>query len=104
MTPDQNSHCPDNIFTGRLVLGEPLEVDDIKLVPVISVTAGYGKFSGTNGGGGGFLLNPVAIVAIKGDSLHVYSLPGQCTLEDLGSVIDELNLPIHREGINAHRH
>ena len=104
MTPEQDSNGFDNILAGKLVLGEPLKVGDTTLVPVISITAGYGKFSDTNGGGGGFLLNPVAIVTIQGNSIHVYSLQRQCTVEELNTVIDGLDLHIHRETTDAHRH
>jgi len=90
LTPEQDSNGFDNLLAGKLVLGEPLKVGGTTLVPVISVTAGYGKFSDTNGGGGGFLLNPVAIVAIHGESTQVYSLQRQGTVEELSSVLDEL--------------
>jgi len=92
---EQDSNSFDKILAGKLVLGEPLKVGGTTLVPVVSVTAGYGKFSDTNGGGGGFLLNPVAIVAIQGDSTQVYSLQRQCTAEELSSVINELNANRH---------
>ncbi len=92
MTLDQDNSGLDKKLAGQLVLGEPLKVDDTTLVPVISVTAGYGRFSDSNGGGGGFLLNPAAIVAIQGNSIRVYSLQNQCTVEELSSVISKLDL------------
>lgn len=103
MTPDIESGTLDWTPAGKLVLGVPLTVRDTTLVPVISVTAGYGKISGGSGGGGGFTLNPVAIVALRDDGMHVYSLQRRYSEENLAGVINELRDHEYREQTDAHR-
>ncbi len=86
-----NGHSPDNLYTGKLVLGTPLKAGDTTLVPVISVTAGFTKLPGAGTGGGGFMLNPVAVVAVQNDKTHVYSLQSCYPVEEISKIIGELN-------------
>jgi len=90
LTPEHDGSSLDNLYTGKLVLGAPLKAGDTTLVPVVSVTAGYTKFSDAGTGGGGFMLNPVAVVTVQKDTTHVYSLQNYCAVEEISKVIGEL--------------
>ena len=104
MTPDIEMEDCGKRPAFRLVLGDPLEVLDTTLVPVISVTGAYGKTADGQGGGGGFALNPVAIVALqKNGIINVYSLQPQVPMEKLSAVISTLPQYLNREETNAHR-
>lgn len=67
-----------NLKDNEMILGKPLVVKGIAVVPVISVSLGFA--SGGNegkvfGGGFGVRLNPVALIIIRDDEAFVYKLP-----------------------------
>ena len=103
MTPDiEREDCGKNPAC-RLVLGDPLEVLDATLVPVISVTGAYGKTAAGQGEGGGFSLNPVAIVTLQNGIINVYSLQPKVAAEKLSAVISALPQYLNQRETNAHQ-
>lgn len=64
--------------TATLVLGEPLSVQDVMLVPVVSISGACGTSTVLGGMGGvGVKVDPVAVVAVQESRVDVFSLrPG----------------------------
>lgn len=88
----------ENMFRAKTVIGDPLTVGEITLVPVVNVTFGIGAGGGEgagfgeHGGGGlgagtGARLTPSAIVVIKGDQVSLLTLEGR---SNLGSIIEKV--------------
>ncbi|TYO94920.1 spore germination protein GerW family protein [Desulfallas thermosapovorans] len=77
----------------HMVLGNPVTVQEITLLPVLSVSTAFGGFITQQGtGGGGIRLDPVAVVAVKKDTVDVFSLrTNQSTspLENIAAIISE---------------
>ncbi len=87
--PGNEANFTLNIPAGRLVLGEPVSAGETTLVPVISVGAAYGEIT-KHGCGGGFTLNPVAVVAIQDRRVSVFSLQHQVKAEKLNPMLSRL--------------
>lgn len=86
-------------LTTKTVVGEPIVIGDVTLVPVQTVSFGYGsgggeggdeKQKGVGGGGGaGANLRPIAIIAVKGTDVQVYTLGKKGLAENLLELIPE---------------
>ena len=90
----------ERLLSTKTVVGEPISVDGITLIPLISIGfgfgagggsgeakkpgAGEGQGAGTGGGGG---IKPVAVVIISEDGVRVESVKGATAnvIEKLGS-------------------
>lgn len=78
------------------IIGEPIKVNDITVVPVSKVSIGFGAGGGiknTKEGegeatGGGVTIEPVAILVIRGDKSELITMNKEGTV--LGQVIDLL--------------
>lgn len=71
----------ETLANSKIVLGEPVTVGRVTLVPVISfqIAYGSGRLEGlkTGGGGGGVNIDPCAIIVVQGDKILVHSLRGR---------------------------
>lgn len=70
------------IVKTETVVGEPIEVQDVVLVPVSRVSFGFGAAGGASpkkesngeGTGGGLLIEPIAFIVIRPDSVDLMTL------------------------------
>jgi len=89
----------EKFLTTKTVVGEPIVIGDVTLVPVQTVSFGYGsgggeggdeKSKGVGGGGGaGANLRPIAIVAVKGTDVQVYTLGKKGIVDNIAEMIPE---------------
>ncbi len=88
----------ENMFRAKTVIGDPLTIGEITLVPVVNVTFGIGAGGGESaafgeqGGGGlgagtGARMTPSAIVVINGNQVSLLPVEGRSSL---GSVIEQV--------------
>ncbi|WP_161821853.1 GerW family sporulation protein [Sporotomaculum syntrophicum] len=86
----------ENAFAG-MVLGKPVVVQETTLLPVLSISAAYGGTNSLQGaGGGGFRMDPVAMVAVNKDNIRVFSLrpgSGLSLLESIDAQLYEVSSP-----------
>ena len=86
----------EDFLTTRAVVGEPIEVGAITLIPVINVTFGMGTGGGSGegakdstshkggaGAGLGAKISPTAVIVIKEGDISVMPLNGNAGLERL---------------------
>lgn len=77
-------------------VGNPVKVDNIILVPILSLSfgAGSGAAGGTaakgSGGGAGGKISPVALLVIKDDDIRLFSLSGQNNLQEITGLMPEI--------------
>lgn len=90
----------ENFNDSKTIMGEPVNVGYVTLVPVISMKIGLGsgqsEFIGV-GGGGGITIEPRALVIIQGDHVVVYSLDQEKNHEPLSQILPELGRLWERE-------
>lgn len=89
----------EKFLTTKTVVGEPIRIGEVILVPIQNASFGFGsgggegrseKDLGTGGGtGGGASLRPVAIVAVIGTEVRMYTLGKKGALEGLVELIPE---------------
>jgi uncharacterized spore protein YtfJ len=84
----------EEFITSKTVIGEPLAMGELTVIPLIDVTVGMGTGISSisvekskDSGGGGFAakMTPSAIVVIKGDSVQLVSVKNQ---ESMNKLID----------------
>lgn len=92
----------DKFLKTETVIGEPMEIGNIKLIPIISASFGIGgggseggdtkaKDGGKGTGGGlGCRITPNAILVVKGDEVNLISLSKQGCLDKLFEQLPEL--------------
>lgn len=73
----------ENLVSTKTVVGEPVVVGDVTLVPIQTAFFGFGSGGGEGGGdkdrfgggaGAGVSLRPIAIISVKDGSVQVHSL------------------------------
>ncbi|MFH1382083.1 MAG: spore germination protein GerW family protein [Chloroflexota bacterium] len=94
----------EKVLTTRTVVGEPITVEGITLIPLISVGFGFGagggegkgeakqKGEGTGGGtGGGAWVRPVAVVVVTKEGVRIEPIKGglAAAIEKLGETIPQ---------------
>ena len=83
------------------VVGQPIVVGEVTLVPIISVMFGCGTGGGTGsdnkgmtgngaGGGGGARITPNAILVIKKDEVTMLSIKGKNNLDNLINMVPDI--------------
>ena len=109
----------DSVFTNlekfiktETVIGEPIVVGEVTLVPIISVMFGCGAGGGTggdnkgmtgdgSGGGGGARISPNAILVIKKDEVTMLPVKGKNNLDNLinmvPDIVSKINIKIDKE-------
>lgn len=90
----------EKFITTKTCVGEPMVIGDVTLIPIQTASFGYGsgggegkqteQSSGTGGGAGaGVSLRPIAVVAVKGSDVQVFTLGGKGVIEKLASMLPE---------------
>jgi len=94
----------EKVLNSRTVVGEPIAIQDVTLIPLISVGFGFGagggsgkgetkqKGEGTGGGtGGGAWVKPIALVIVDKNGVRLESVKGgmATTVEKLGEMVQE---------------
>ncbi len=89
----------EKFLTTKTVVGEPIVIGEVTLIPIQTVSFGYGsgggeggdeKTRGTGGGGGaGANLKPIAIAAVKGTEVQVYTLGKRGVVDNIASLIPD---------------
>lgn len=85
----------------KTVVGEPIVVGDVTLIPIISVMFGCGAGGGNgtdnkgmngtgNGGGGGAKISPNGIVVIKNGEVSMLPVKSKNNLESLVAMVPEI--------------
>jgi uncharacterized spore protein YtfJ len=91
----------ENFLTSKAVVGEPIEVGNITLIPVINVTFGMGTGAGGGedsksssrqgrGAGLGAKISPSAVIAIREGDISVIPLNGTGGIERLIDMVPDL--------------
>jgi uncharacterized spore protein YtfJ len=91
----------EKFFTSKTVIGEKIQIGDITLIPLISLSFGLGTGGGASpkgkpnegeGGGGGIgaKASPTAIVVIKGEEVQVMSIGSSGGFEKLVEMVPEI--------------
>ncbi|MEW6523860.1 MAG: spore germination protein GerW family protein [Bacillota bacterium] len=102
----------EKFINTKTLVGEPITIGDITLIPLISASCGVGggggqgsspqaesagKATGAGGGaGGGFRASPVAVIVVKGDSVEV--LPVGRKGSALGKLLESLPSLVEKIG------
>ncbi len=88
----------DEFLKTETVVGEPIIVDNIKLIPIITASFGLGggfgeegdKNSGGGGGGLGCKISPDAILVVKDGNVELVPIKKKASLEKLIDKAPEL--------------
>lgn len=104
----------ENMFKAKTVIGDPIVIGEITLVPVVNVTFGIGTGGGEGkdakeqgaggiGAGTGARLIPAAVIVIKGDHVSMLPIAGRSSLENIVEMVPEvvgkLKNVVQKEGI-----
>ncbi|WP_446898610.1 GerW family sporulation protein [Clostridium sp. LBM24168] len=104
----------ENFFKTETVVGKPIKIDDIILVPFITVTFGCGtgvgegdvpgkKQSGEGGGlGAGARITPDAVLVIKGEMVQMIPIRNKGNLDKLMELIPGIIEKLDK-GIKGHK-
>lgn len=89
----------EQFLSTKTVVGEPITIGNVSIVPLQSASFGFGSGggegktasnTGTGGGAGaGACLRPVALVVVKGDDVKVYGLGRKGILEAIADLVPE---------------
>ena len=93
----------EDFLTTKAVVGEPIEVGGVTLIPVINVTFGMGTGGGSEesakdskpqkggaGAGLGAKISPTAVIVIKEGDISVIPLNGNTGLERLIDMVPDI--------------
>jgi len=95
----------EKVLSSKTVVGEPMAIKDITLIPLISAGFGFGagggsgkgeskqKGEGTGGGtGGGAWVKPVAVIIVSKEGVKVEPIVGSLAgaIEKLGETIPQI--------------
>ena len=83
------------------VVGEPIEIGNVTMIPIVSVSLGIGGGEGTGkdnkgsdgtgtGGGAGCKITPNAILVIKDGEFSVFPLTSKGSVERLADMVPEI--------------
>jgi len=96
----------DKFLRTETVVGDPIQVGGITLIPIITVSFGVGGGEGSgkdskgndgSGGGGGVgcRISPNAVLVIKNDEVELVSLAGKGSLEKIMNMVPDIVDKIH---------
>lgn len=88
----------DNFLKTETVVGEPIEIGSIKLIPIITASFGLGggfgeeaeSNSGGGGGGLGCKISPDAILVVKDDNVEMLPVKSKNSLGQLIEKVPDL--------------
>ncbi len=108
----------ENLVSSKTVLGEPLTVGNVTIIPIIKAGFAFGTGvgegthpaphgapgqkasgcgSGTGGGAGGGV-SPVAMIVIQDGKVEIYSLGSKCLVDKLADMAPEIMTKLHEKG------
>ena len=90
-----------SMLRSETVMGEPVVVGSVTIIPVISVSVGAGSGGGEGtdekgnrgdggGGMGGGKVTPTAVIIVKGDEVSVVPVSGRGSLERIVEMVPEI--------------
>jgi uncharacterized spore protein YtfJ len=88
----------ENLISSKTVIGEPIAVGEVTLVPIIKADFGFGlgggnsegvKRGGVSGGGGGAKIIPLAVIVVKGGEVSILSIDKQGS-GNIGPLLEKL--------------
>ena len=83
-------------FRSETVVGKPIEVGAITLIPILSLSfgAGNGAAGGEvakgSGAGAGGKITPIALVTIQENEIKLFSLNGQNNLREITEIMPDI--------------
>lgn len=88
----------DSVFTTKTVVGEPTQIGDTIIVPLVDVSFGVGAGAGINadkktnkgGGGMGGKMTPSAVLVIKNGSTKLVNVKNQDTMTKILDMIPDV--------------
>jgi uncharacterized spore protein YtfJ len=91
----------EKFFRTETVVGQPIELGETTLIPIITVSFGAGGGGGTgtddkgNGGGGsgigvGARITPDAVLVIKGGEVTMMPVKNRCSLDKLAAMVPDI--------------
>lgn len=91
----------ENMFKAKTVIGDPIVIGEVTLVPVVNVTFGIGtgggegkdakeQGAGGSGAGTGARLIPAAVIVIRGDQVSMLPISGRSSLESIVEMVPEV--------------
>jgi len=102
---DYNQHLQtmfdklESFFRTETVVGEPIIVGEVTLIPLIEISFGLGSgigsgkekgIEGAGGAGAGAKIMPTAIMVIKGEDVSLIPLKDRDSLEKVFEVVPEI--------------
>lgn len=106
----------EKLVSSKTVLGEPLVVGNVTIIPIIKAGFGFGSGvgegthpdphkgpgpkacgSGTGGGAGGGV-SPVAMIVIQDGKVEIFSIGQKCLVDKLADIAPEIMAKIHEHG------
>ncbi len=90
----------EKFLSTKTVVGEPMVIGNVTLVPIQTAAFGFGSGGGTGktdkdtgvggGAGGGASLRPIAIAAVIGDEVRIFTLGKKDMMEQLASLLPDI--------------
>mgnify|MGYP006272980261 CR=1 FL=1 len=104
----------DNFLKTETVIGDPIEFDNVKLIPIITASfglgGGFGEENENGGGGGGGVgckITPDAILVVKDDNVEMLPIKSKNSLEKLfekvPEIMDKLNINTEKNEENEEK-
>ena len=95
----------DNFLKTETVVGEPIVIDSIKLIPIITASfglgGGFGEENENGGGAGGGLgckITPDAILVVKDDNVEMLPINSKNSLEKLFEKVPDIISQFDKSG------
>jgi uncharacterized spore protein YtfJ len=73
-------------------IGQPVRIENITLIPILSLSFGAGGSTAAKGSGAGAggKISPLALLVIKDEDLRLFSLSSQNDLQDISGLLPEI--------------
>ena len=80
----------EDFVSSKTVVGDPVTIGEVTLIPLVDVSVGVGSGSGTNGAGGGGLgakITPSAVLAIADGRVQLVNIKNQDAVSKLVDMV-----------------